>query len=242
MTTFFVSDMHLSMARPAIVDDFVGFLQRVPQYAHSLYILGDCFDFYLGDDDQTEPHPRIFAALKTLTEGNTAVSVVRGNHDFLIGNHFETLTGTRVLEDLTVIDLYGTKTLIMHGDTLCTDDVEYQDFRRYSRDPDNQRAFLALPLQARRVEAERLRAKSQDLSRLKTEEIMDVSADAVTQAMREHKVLQLIHGHTHRPACHDVNLEGKTPGRRIVLGDWYDSGSVLACDANGLRRTTLSEF
>jgi len=242
MATFFVSDIHLSAARPAIVDDFVKFLEYLAPQANTLYILGDCFDLYLGDDDDTEPHPRIIAALKALTRTQTTVNIVRGNHDFLMGKDFEIRTGTKVLNDLTVLDLYGTATLIMHGDTLCTDDVEYQAFRRYSRDPNNQRTFLALPLQTRRAQAQQLRATSQDRTRLKADEIMDVNANAVTEIMQTHKVSQLIHGHTHRPGVHDVDLGGKTPGKRIVLADWYDSASVLIYDERGARRCNLNDL
>ena len=240
MSTLFVSDIHLSAARPSIVEDFVGLLEGAARSARAFYILGDCFDQYLGDDDLTDPHARVIESLGRLTASGVPVSVVYGNHDFLMGSYFEKTTGCRMLEDLTVIDLYGTKTLIMHGDTLCIDDVEYQAFRRYSRDPDNQRAFLDLPLEARKVEAARMRAKSQDRTRLKAEEIMDVNVMAVTQVMRAHGVSHLIHGHTHRRAIHDVDLDGK-PGKRIVLGDWYDAGSLLVWDENGYRHVVLSE-
>ena len=239
MATFFVSDIHLSAARPSIVDDFIGFLEGAARGADALYILGDCFDLYLGDDDDTAPHARVVASLRALTE--PVVSVVRGNHDFLMGADFERASGCRVLEDLTVIDLYDTRILIMHGDTLCLDDEDYQAFRRYSRDPENQRTFLSLPLGARRREAERLRAKSQDATRLKPEEIMDVSPRAVTQTMLDHAVSHLIHGHTHRPAVHHVDVGG-TPGQRIVLGDWYDQGSVLVWNEAGFRHAKLDEL
>ena len=142
MATFFVSDIHLSAARPSIVDDFIGFLEGAARGADALYILGDCFDLYLGDDDDTAPHARVVASLRALTATEPVVSVVRGNHDFLMGADFERASGCRVLEDLTVIDLYDTRILIMHGDTLCLDDEDYQAFRRYSRDPGEPTHFL----------------------------------------------------------------------------------------------------
>ncbi len=241
MPILFVSDIHLSAARPTIVDDFVGLLEDKARTADALYILGDCFDLYLGDDDTTDPHPRVMLSLRELTASGVAVNVVHGNHDFLMGADFERATGCRLLEDLTVIDLFGTKTLIMHGDTLCTDDVDYQAFRSYSRDPGNQKVFLGLRLEARRAESERLRAKSQDQTRLKPEEIMDVSDKTVTEVMLAKNVSHLIHGHTHRPAVHDVELEGAL-GKRIVLGDWYDDGSVLCWDDSGYRHAKLDEL
>ena len=241
MFTLFVSDIHLSAVRPLIVDSFIEFLDGPARQADALYILGDCFDRYLGDDDNTDPHPRVIAALHELTASGVPVSVVQGNHDFLMGAQFETASGCRVLDDLTIIGVYGTKTLIMHGDTLCTDDVDYQAFRRYSREPDNQQAFLALPLALRAAQAERLRAKSQDQTRLKAEEIMDVNARTVTQVMLDQGVSHLIHGHTHRRAIHTVECN-EQPGKRIVLGDWYDSGSALVWDQEGFRFARLDQL
>ena len=241
MSTLFVSDVHLSAARPAIVDKFVGLLEGKARSIDTLYLLGDCFDLYLGDDDVSEPHPRVVRSLRELSDSGVGLNVVRGNHDFLMGTDFEQTTGCRLLNDLTVIDVCGTSTLVMHGDTLCTDDLDYQTFRRYSRDPTNQRAFLSLPLDARRAEAERLRAKSEDQTRLKPEEIMDVSRQSVIEVMRSHDVTHLIHGHTHRPYIHDVEL-GDAVGKRIVLGDWYDDGSVLCWDMNGYRHAMLDDL
>lgn len=241
MSTLFVSDVHLSAARPEIVDKFVGLLAGKARSIDTLFILGDCFDLYLGDDDVSEPHPRIVRSLRELSDSGVGLNVVRGNHDFLMGTDFEQMTGCRLLDDLTVIDICGTSTLIMHGDTLCTDDLDYQAFRRYSRDPANQRAFLSLPLDARRAEAERLRAKSEDQTRLKPEEIMDVTQQSVIEVMRSHDVTHLIHGHTHRPAIHDIEL-GDGVGKRIVLGDWYDNGSVLCWDMSGYRHAMLDDL
>lgn len=241
MSSLFVSDIHLSAARPAIVEDFVSLLEGKARNVDTFYILGDCFDLYLGDDDATGPHPGVMGSLRELSDSGVTLNVVRGNHDFLMGADFEETTGCRLLQDLTVVDVCGTRTLIMHGDTLCTDDIDYQTFRRYTRDPANQRAFLSLPLTARAAEAERLRAKSQDQTRLKPEEIMDVSEQSVREVMRSHDVSHLIHGHTHRPAVHDVELGGVS-GKRIVLGDWYDEGSALYWDENGYRFAKLPEL
>ena len=241
MSTLFVSDVHLNDARANIVRAFLEFLDQKARHADALFILGDLFDAWLGDDDDNPPHVEISDALAALTATGLPVSVVQGNHDFLLGEKFAQRSGCALLGDHTVIDVYGISTLIMHGDTLCTDDLDYQAFRRYSRDSGNQEVFLSLPLEARRAEAERLRAKSQDKTRLKPEEIMDVSDKTVTEVMLAKNVSHLIHGHTHRPAVHDVELEGAL-GKRIVLGDWYDDGSVLCWDDNGYRHAKLDEL
>ena len=234
MTTLFVSDIHLSTARPEIVAVFIEFLRGPARKAEALYILGDCFDRYLGDDDDTPPHREVISALADLTRAAGPVFVLHGNHDFLLGPSFERATGCKLLDDHKVIDLYGTKVLIAHGDTLCTDDIDYQEFRRFARDPGNQQAFLKLPLAARAIQAEKYRARSQEQTRLKPEEIMDVNPGTVVETMRSHNVLHLIHGHTHRPKVHDVDVHG-SPGKRIVLGDWYEQDSVLVWDRSGYR-------
>ncbi len=232
MTTLFVSDVHLSTKRPHTVDAFLGFLDGAASRAHHLYILGDCFDQWLGDDDKTPPHPEIVAALKRLGQAGVAVSVMHGNHDFLLGAGFEEASGCVLLQDHTVVDVYGTRALLMHGDLLCTDDIEYQKFRVYARDPNNQRAFLSLPFGARVAKASALREKTQALVQLKPADITDVNEDAVLKSLREHEVHTLIHGHTHRPGIHRLELDG-VPATRIVLGDWYEQDSVLRWDAEG---------
>lgn len=234
MTTLFASDVHLSDARPEAVDAFVAFLAGPARSAAALYLLGDVFDMWLGDDDDRPPHPAVQAALAALTGAGVPVSVVHGNHDFLISDAFAARTGCALLGDETLVDLHGARVLLMHGDTLCTRDTDYQEFRRYTRDPDNQAAFLALPLAARLDQAAAIRHRSQGASRLKPEDIMDVTPDAVVERMRAHRADVLVHGHTHRPGVHPVALGGAT-GRRIVLGDWYDGDSVLAWDASGCR-------
>lgn len=237
MTTYFISDLHLSAARPPMVAAFLSFIQGPAQGAEALYMLGDLFDQWLGDDDDTPPHPEIIGSLAQLTAAGVPVAVVRGNHDFLLGPDFERQTGCRLLADPSLIDVQGTRVLIMHGDTLCTDDREYQALRAQVRDPQNQQRFLALPLAARSAQAARLRANSRERTQLKPQEIMDVNPDAVTQVLRAHDVQYLIHGHTHRPAVHHHDIEGK-PAQRIVLGDWYTRTHVLAWDKRGYRVLT----
>ncbi len=234
MATLFVSDLHLSPQRPVIVEAFIEFLGREARAAEALYVLGDCFDRWLGDDDETPPHREVIEALARLTESGVPVWMLHGNHDFLIGPGFEAETRCRLLPDPSVIRLYGERALIMHGDTLCTDDVGYQAFRAYARDPVTQRAFLDQPLDERAREADRLRAESKTHTRLKPEEIMDVNAQAVIDAMCVHDVRLLIHGHTHRPGVQSVDLGDRT-GTRVVLGDWYERDSVLVWDEQGYR-------
>jgi UDP-2,3-diacylglucosamine hydrolase len=239
--TLFVSDLHLAAARPEMVSAFIHFLDHAARAAERLYVLGDCFDIWLGDDDARPPHPAVTAAFRRLTGAGTPVKIMRGNHDFLLGERFAAASGCELLADSEVIDLYGRPTLIMHGDALCTDDVEYQRFRAHSRDPDNQRRFLAQGLEERAAQAERLRSQSRARTRLKPEEIMDVSREAVLAAMRTARVRDLIHGHTHRPGVHSLDIDG-SPGRRIVLADWYESDSVLVCTPEEARLARIAEL
>src|SRR3569623_1986923 len=166
------------------------------------------------------------------------VYVMHGNRDFLLGNAFAQASGCRLLADPSVIDLNGERTLLMHGDVLCTDDVEYQQFRAHVRNPETQQQFLAMTIEQRIAMARQFRDASRERSRYKTEEILDVNQVTVAAVMRAHDVRQFIHGHTHRPASHRFTLDGRE-ARRIVLGDWYEQGSVLGCDEAGCRLEVL---
>ncbi|MFL6650766.1 MAG: UDP-2,3-diacylglucosamine diphosphatase [Sulfurifustaceae bacterium] len=243
MTTLFISDLHLTAARPAINELFFDFLVREARGAEALYILGDFFEYWIGDDavEQAEYQP-IVARLRAVVDAGTPTYFMHGNRDFLVGERFARASGCRLLPDPTRIDLYDTPTLLMHGDTLCLDDVGYLAFRKMVRDERWQRDFLAKPLAERERIARGAREESQRSTAQKAAEIMDVTPAAVADAMRTHGVRQLIHGHTHRPAEHVFDLDG-APARRIVLGDWYEHGSVLRCDATGckLERMPLSE-
>lgn len=241
MATLFISDVHLSAARPAMVTALLSFLERQARDADALYILGDFFDQWLGDDDDTAPHPEVVAALARLVASGVPVRVMHGNHDFLLGSRFEQASGCQLLAEPAVIELYDVSVLIMHGDVLCTDDLEYQQLRRYTRDAENQRRFLRLPLAARAQHAAELRLASSRRSRLKREDIMDVNPHAVERAMQRHGVRHLIHGHTHRPGIYHVDLPSGS-GQRIVLGDWYEQDSVLIWNRGGFRLARLQDL
>jgi len=235
VSTVFVSDLHLGPERPAKLELFERLLAHAARHCEALYVLGDLFEYWVGDDDDAPPHPRVIEALAALTRTDTKLFVMHGNRDFLIGERFVDRTGCRLLDDPTVIDLYGVPTLLMHGDLLCTRDVDYQALRRTVRDPAWQRAALARPLVERRALAGQMRDGSRAAMNGKSETIMDVEPDAVDAALRRHDVLDLIHGHTHRPAVHEFVCAGRR-ARRTVLGDWYELDSVLACEPGGRQR------
>lgn len=232
--TLFISDLHLSEERPEITALFLDFLITRATGADALYILGDLFEIWLGDDAIMPCYQPVLNGLRGLTGTGVPVYVMHGNRDFLMGDLFAQRSGCRLIPDPSVIEVNGERTLIMHGDTLCTDDVEYQQLRAHLRSEETQRQFLALPMAQRVSVASQYRSGSRERSRHKAEAIMDVNQLAVITTMREHGVRLLIHGHTHRPAIHDFSLDGQA-ARRMVLGDWYEQGSVLSCDTSGCR-------
>ena len=232
MSTLFISDLHLSGERENITSLFIDFLDQRASKADALYILGDLFEVWLGDDMILPDYSHSIAKMKQLADNGLAIFVMHGNRDFLMAKQFTQLSGATLLEDPAVIDLYGIPTLLMHGDTLCTDDIEYQKFRSMVRDPQWQKEFLGKTTEERLAMAAKLREVSKEAMSNKTMDIMDVNQDAVEKAMLEHGINQLIHGHTHRPAIHDFVIN-KQNMKRIVLGDWYEQGSVLSCDNNG---------
>ena len=224
--TLFISDLHLDERRPAITRLFLRFLEKDAPESDALYILGDLFEAWLGDDDLSEHNLSVIHGLNKLHAADTPVYILHGNRDFLLGNDFTLRTGSRLLQDPCVIDLYGTPTLVMHGDTLCSEDKNYLEFRRQVRTIEWERDFLAKPLETRRQIAEGLRQMSQQETSQKPSEIMDVTQATVEQVMRKFHVSQLIHGHTHRPGIHEFSIDHQDV-KRIVLGDWYEQGSVL---------------
>jgi UDP-2,3-diacylglucosamine hydrolase len=235
----FISDLHLACDRPRIIEQFFAFVSGPARGADALYVLGDLFEYWVGDDDLDDPLNRSVAtAFAALSAQGTAVNFMHGNRDLLVGREFATRSHARLLEDPLLLDLHGTPTLLMHGDTLCTDDVEYQKFRAYAHNPQNQTRFLSQPIAARHAEMEALRVRSENAKQGKTAEIMDVNIGAVEQALRAAGYPRLIHGHTHRPARHLHTVEGHTC-ERWVLGDWYENGSYLRCDASGCKAIAL---
>lgn len=219
MTTLFISDLHLEESRPDITDAFLGFLQEKAHGVEKLYILGDFFEAWIGDDERTPLQEQIAAALCAVSESGTEIFLMHGNRDFLIGHDFCDRAGATLVDDPTVVDLYGTPTLLMHGDSLCTADVEYQKFRANMRNPQWQQMILQRPLADRQQMARQLREISMAKNQGKAETIMDVTPEEVVKDMEAHGVQRLIHGHTHRPAEHHLQANGQ-PAKRIVLGDW----------------------
>ena len=229
-STWFISDLHLDVKRPQMVQAFMQFLGTVPGQASSLYILGDLFEYWIGDDIVDSPAGQIvkplLAGLKQVSDSGVKLYFTHGNRDFLVGERFADMTGCELLPEKHIIDLDGVSTLLMHGDTLCTDDVEYQELRKMFYDPEQRRRFLSLDFEARVAEANHLRQLSGEKMQGKSQEIMDVNQQTVEQVMLEAGVVQLIHGHTHRPAIHEFELNNQT-AKRVVLGDWYEQVSCL---------------
>lgn len=230
--TLFIADLHLDPERPQTTRLFLDFLAQRARQADALYILGDLFEAWIGDDDDTPMHRDVIGALRAYTQSGTPVFIMRGNRDFLLGEEFARQSNCTLLADPARIDLYGTPTLLMHGDLLCTDDREYMQFREMVRDPRWQSEMLSRPLEARRALAADMRRTSREQTGGKAESIMDVNHGAVTAIMTDKQVTRLIHGHTHRPAFHDPGIPGSR-SQRIVLGDWYTRGSVLECTQAG---------
>jgi UDP-2,3-diacylglucosamine hydrolase len=240
MATLFIADLHLDPSRPQITDLFEHYLASDEvRHANALYILGDLVEAWIGDDDDAELPARIAAATRAVRDAGVPVYFMVGNRDFLLGQAFAARAGLTLLDDGTVHDIHGRRTLLMHGDVLCTDDLAYQAVRQQVRTPEWQAQILAMPLQARRAFAAKAREDSKAHTGNTMESIMDVNADAVAETMRKAGVTRLIHGHTHRPAVHDFQLDG-TPAQRIVLGDWYEQGSVLRVDADGVELRGLA--
>ncbi|MDQ3286938.1 MAG: UDP-2,3-diacylglucosamine diphosphatase [Pseudomonadota bacterium] len=244
MATLFISDLHLDAERPHITEVFADFLRGQARGAEALYILGDLFEAWVGDDDPSPIGELVAAELMALRESGVPVYFMHGNRDFLLGRDYARRAGMTLLPDPAVVLLHGTTTLLMHGDLLCTDDVSYQAFRAKTRDPQWRSQFLAQPLAARLAFAQQARAASKahqtGLQQQGTiESIADVAPGTLKSMLRRFGIDTLIHGHTHRPATHTLDVNGR-PCRRIVLGDWYEQGSVLRVDTHGMTLDALS--
>lgn len=239
MTTLFISDLHLHSSRPEVTNRFLSFLKEAKETADALYILGDLFEVWLGDDDPDPHNQEVIRALKDFSTVRRPCYFMRGNRDVLIGKRFCREASVLLLDGPTIVKLYDNKVLVTHGDELCTDDRAYQKFRKHARSPTWRALFLTLPLSARRWLAGRLRKGSEVMTALKPEEITDVNQDAVEETLVEHNVTILLHGHTHRPGIHQFKLPGRA-AMRIVLGDWYEQGSVLHWGPDGPELRTLA--
>lgn len=232
MSTLFISDLHLSGERENITELFINFLDQRASNADALYILGDLFEVWPGDDMIQPDYEKSISKMKQLSNNGLPLFIMQGNRDFLMAEKLAEVSGATMIEDPAVIDLYGTPTLLMHGDTLCTDDVDYQKFRAMVRDPRWKADFFAKPNEERLAMTSKYRKISKDETAKKSMDIMDVNQQAVEKVMLEKNIPQLIHGHTHRPAIHDFTIDNKNM-KRIVLGDWFEQGSVLICDESG---------
>ncbi|KLI99092.1 UDP-2,3-diacylglucosamine diphosphatase [Luteimonas sp. FCS-9] len=237
MTTYFLSDLHLDPARPAITELFAAFLDGEARQAEALYVLGDLFESWVGDDDPSEAGALVAGRLRALADAGVPVAFMHGNRDFLVGDAWARRAGLRILPDPAVILLHGRPVLLTHGDLLCTDDVEYQAIRAQTRDPRWQAQMLAQPLAARLAFAQQARAASQAragaLREAGTmETVTDVAPATVAEWFVRYGVDTMIHGHTHRPAIHDLQVAGRAC-RRIVLGDWFEQGSLLRAFPDG---------
>jgi len=233
MAIVFISDLHLQAREPRQIAGFIQCSATRARNAEALYILGDLFEAWIGDDDPSPFNSLILKSIRKICERNIPVYIMVGNRDFLLGEKFAQTTGCQLLNDPTIIDLYGRKTLLSHGDCLCIDDEDYQRFRNHVRKPEVQQNFLAKPLWLRKFIAYRMRHASKKQTRSKEPTIMDVNQQAVYDIMTSYEVTQLIHGHTHRPTIEYFYLQGKEWVRRIVLSDWHSEGNLLTCYPTG---------
>lgn len=231
--TLFISDLHLHESRPLVTRAFFHFLDTTAKEATALYILGDFFDAWIGDDDDQPLVAEIANALSKLASNKTQIYLMHGNRDFLLGEDFAKRANAKIISEETCIDLYGTKTLLLHGDSLCTADKDYMQFRAMVRNPVWQEQFLEQSLEARRAIASELRNKSKDMNSLKADDILDVTPSEVETVFIRHKVQHMIHGHTHRPARHQLIINDQKC-ERIVLGDWHDTFWFVCADENGI--------
>ncbi|WCE30707.1 UDP-2,3-diacylglucosamine diphosphatase [Vibrio sp. SCSIO 43137] len=237
MTTLFISDLHLTPSRPDITDCFFSFLHNEAINADALYILGDLFEFWVGDDDNNAFNQQIKAALKQLTGSGVPCFFVQGNRDFLVGRRFEKETGVKLLPDVCKIDLYGRQAIILHGDTLCTDDHKYQAYRKKVHLPWLQFLYNRLPLSIKLKIVSRVQNDIAEEKKSKNLDIMDVNQSEVVDEMNRYSVDLMIHGHTHRPDIHHFE-SGTGDKTRIVLGDWYQQGSVLVFSQSSFQLET----
>lgn len=230
MRTLFISDLHLTPNRNDMTQAFIRFMRNEAPNSDALYILGDLFEFWVGDDDDSPLNLTVIKEIRTLVDSGVPCYFVQGNRDFLVGKRFLKKSGAQILGDETLLDLYGEKVVVMHGDTLCTDDVKYQNFRKKMHLKWLQWIYNRIPLFCRLKLVKKVQNNANEQKGTKSYDIMDVNQQAVLEVMARHNANMLIHGHTHRPAIHDLNAEGTK--KRIVLGDWFTTTSVLEISKN----------
>lgn len=240
MTDLFISDLHLDEAQPQITQQFLQFLAGPGTQARRLYILGDLFEYWVGDDHDTPLHQLIADALHNVASAGTQIFYMAGNRDFLLGKDYARRAGFAILDDPTAIELNAQTVVLCHGDTLCTDDVEYQAFRRQVRDTQWQQDFLGQSLSDRIAYAQQARDASGAYTAQAADTIMDVNPAAVVDLFRQQQAVTMIHGHTHRPAVHEASVDGRTT-RRIVLGAWHDGSETLVADDSGLNLLPMAQ-
>ena len=241
MTTLFISDLHLCAERPEKLALFKRLLQGPARDAESLYILGDLFEAWAGDDDSTPPHGEIIAELMAYTQSGARLYIMRGNRDYLMSKQFAEKTGGQLLDDETLITLNGEKILLMHGDTLCTEDVKYQIFRRIVNNVFSRNFFMCFPYNLRTKIWHKIRGAAKRSAEKKSEYLSDVHQATVETKMKKYDVLCLIHGHTHRQAIHEFKLEGQD-AKRIVMGDWYLDDSILVSNEKGFNLFAVDDY
>lgn len=238
--TYFISDLHLSAKQPHVLRLFFHFMQQIAPKADALYILGDLFDYWAGDDDLDSPfHRQVTRTLHAVASSGVSLFIMHGNRDFLMADKLAGACHATLLEDPVLIGIYGIPTLITHGDTLCAGDIEYQSYRKLVRNPVWQQQFLAQPLESRKSLIEELRTHSESEKQQKSNTLMDVTEAAVAELLRTHGFPRLIHGHTHRPMRHLHKVDNHEC-ERWVLGDWHETGNALRCDATGCTLETFS--
>ena len=238
--SLFISDLHLCAEQPQSMQVFLHFIQQIAPKAEALYILGDLFEYWAGDDDIGDPfNHQITDALHTLSVSGTGIHIMHGNRDLIMGQKLAQASGATLLTDPTLLNLYGTPTLLTHGDILCTDDIDYQNFRKQVHDPAWQQQFLDQPLIQRKALIAQLRARSENNKKHKSHDIMDVNLDAVADLLRKYHYPRMIHGHTHRLKRHLHRVDGHSC-ERWVLGDWHSTGNALRCDVVGCSWETIT--
>ena len=236
----FISDLHLEAERPDISQAFFSFLNKHATEAQSLYILGDFFNVWIGDDYVSDLNPRVAEALYKLSKAGLKIKLMHGNRDFLLGNDFAGRCGAELIEEPYLLEAFGQQVLLMHGDVLCTRDHDYMTFRSMVRDPEWQQNFLARPMEERLAFAEQAREQSKAMSSNKAEDIMDVTPEAVRTLMQQFNIETLIHGHTHRPDVHKLHSDsGSKSARRLVLGDWEQGGWYISWTSEQLKLKRL---